>query len=189
MLEASAALYPQGTPDKGLKELRGFLFQRLALVLEQRGHAAGVVNAVTNWYELPLTQVEALVGALETVKTGAEFSAVLESAKRVCNILKKAENVTENVQENLFELPAEKELYNKIHEVDSALGCTVHTAKAKDEYLQILKTYGSFKAPLERFFTDVMVNAQDPAVRANRLALLARVRRYLTQTVADITKL
>lgn len=189
LLEASAALYPQGTPDKGLKELRGFLFQRLALVLEQRGHAAGVVNAVTNWYELPLTQVEALVSALETVKTGAEFAAVLESAKRVCNILKKAENVTENVQENLFELPAEKELYNKIHEVDSALGCTVHTAKAKDEYLQILKTYGSFKAPLERFFTDVMVNAQDPAVRANRLALLARVRRYLTQTVADITKL
>ena len=53
----------------------------------------------------------------------------------------------------------------------------------------MLKTYDAFKEPLENFFKDVMVNAEDAAVRQNRLALLARVRRYLTQTVADITKL
>ena len=126
---------------------------------------------------------------METVKTGAEFAAVLESAKRVCNILKKAGNVTEAVDEKLFELPAEKALYDKIHEVDSSLGCAVNTAKTKDEYLNVLKTYGAFKEPLENFFKDVMVNDENPAVRQNRLALLARVRRYLTQTVADITNL
>ena len=189
LVEKTAALFPEGTQDKGLKELPGFLFQRLALVLEQRGHDARVLSAVSNWYELPLTQVEALVCALETVKTGEEFSSVLESAKRVCNILKKAENVQETVNEGLFELPAEKALYDKIHEVDASLGCAINTAADKETYLRVLKTYGSFKEVLANFFTDVMVNAQDPAVKANRLALLARVRRYLTQTVADITQL
>lgn len=189
LVEKSASLYPAGTVDKGLKELPNFLFQRLALVLEQRGHNATTLNAVSNWYELPFTQAEALVSALETVKTGAEFAAVLESAKRVCNILKKAGNVTEAVDEKLFELPAEKALYDKIHEVDSSLGCAVNTAKTKEEYLNVLKTYGAFKEPLENFFKDVMVNDENPAVRQNRLALLARVRRYLTQTVADITNL
>ena len=189
LVEKSAALYPSATVDKGLKELPNFLFQRLALVLEQRGHQAATLNAVANWYELPLPQVEALVGALETVKIGAEFAAVLESAKRVCNILKKADHVTESVDEKLFELPAEKALYNAIHAVDASLGCAVNTARTKDEYLRVLKTYDAFKEPLENFFKDVMVNAEDAAVRQNRLALLARVRRYLTQTVADITKL
>lgn len=189
LVEKSASLYPAGTVDKGLKELPNFLFQRLALVLEQRGHNAATLNAVSNWYELPFTQAEALVSALETVKTSAEFAAVLESAKRVCNILKKAGNVTEAVDEKLFKLPAEKALYDKIHEVDSSLGCAVNTAKTKEEYLNVLKTYGAFKEPLENFFKDVMVNDENPAVRQNRLALLARVRRYLTQTVADITNL
>ena len=189
LVEKSASLYPAGTVDKGLKELPNFLFQRLALVLEQRGHNAATLNAVSNWYELPFTQAEALVSALETVKTGAEFAAVLESAKRVCNILKKAGNVTEAVDEKLFKLPAERALYDKIHEVDSSLGCAVNTAKTKEEYLNVLKTYGAFKEPLENFFKDVMVNDGNPAVRQNRLALLARVRRYLTQTVADITNL
>lgn len=189
LTEYAVSLYPQGTPDKGVQELPGFLFQRLALVLEQKGHNAATLNAVSNWYELPLYQVEALVEALETVKQSEEFAAVLESAKRVCNILKKAGDVTEEVKESLFELPAEKALYQKIYEVDSSLGCRVNTAATKEEYLNVLKTYGAFQAPLARFFTDVMVNAQDQAVRQNRLALLARVRRYLTQTVADITKL
>ena len=189
LVEKSASLYPAGTVDKGLKELPNFLFQRLALVLEQRGHNAATLNAVSNWYELPFTQAEALVSALETVKTSAEFAAVLESAKRVCNILKKAGNVTEAVDEKLFKLPAEKALYDKIHEVDSSLGCAVNTAKTKEEYLNVLKTYGAFKEPLENFFKDVMVNDENPAVWQNRLALLARVRRYLTQTVADITNL
>nr|QGT50541.1 glycine--tRNA ligase beta subunit [uncultured Elusimicrobia bacterium] len=189
LVDNSAALYPAGTPDKGLSQLPGFLFQRLALVLEQRGHDARVLDAVSNWYEMPLPQIEALVSALEAVKTGEEFASVLESAKRVCNILKKAGEVSETVDEKLFELPAENALYGKIHEVDSSLGCTVNTARTKEEYLRVLKTYGAFKEVLENFFKDVMVNAENEAVRKNRLALLARVRRYLTQTVADITKL
>ncbi len=189
LVEKSASLYPAGTPDKGLKELPGFLFQRVASILEQRGHQANSLNAVSNWYEIPLTQAEALVSALETVKQGENFALLMEPAKRVCNILKKSEDITEEIDEKKLLLPAEKALYEKIYEVDCALGCSVSKACSKEEYLQILKTYSAFREPLEQFFKDVMVNDKDASIRKNRLALLARVRRYLTQTLADITKL
>ncbi len=189
LVEKSAALYPAGTVDKGLKELPGFLFQRLALVLEQRGHDVHTLEAISNWYELPLTQVEALVSALEAVKTGAEFTAVLEAAKRVCNILKKADAVTNQVNESLFETTAEKALFATVQQVTKAVaGFSPLTAK-KEDFLKVLKTFDAFKAPLETFFKDVMVNVDNAALKANRLALLGQVRRLLTQTVADITRL
>ena len=189
LVEKAASLYPAGTPDKGLKELPNFLLQRLALVLEQRGHDTHVLSAVTNWYELPLTQIEALASALQTVKTGTEFAAVLEAAKRVCNILKKADNAGDSVSEALFEMPAEKALFATVQQVNKAVaGFTPLTAK-KEDFLRVLKTFDAFKEPLETFFKDVMVNADNAALKNNRLALLSQVRRLLTQTVADITQL
>ena len=57
------------------------------------------------------------------------------------------------------------------------------------DYLAALKALEVFKAPLEQFFTDVMVNVPDEKIRTNRLALLTLVRGQLTQRVADISQL
>ncbi|MCQ2411279.1 MAG: hypothetical protein MJ053_07535, partial [Elusimicrobiaceae bacterium] len=133
-------------------------------------------------------QVEALVSALNTGRTETSFAAVLEAAKRVNNILKKAEQVTAAVDEKLFEFPAEKVLFETVQHVESQLAA-LPAAADKDGYLTRLKTCTAFQLPLENFFKEVMVNAEDKAVRANRLALLARVRACLAQTGADITKL
>ena len=189
LVEKAASLYPAGTVDKGLKELPGFLFQRLALVLEQRGHDVHTLDAISNWYELPLIQVEALVGALEAVKTGAEFAAVLEAAKRVCNILKKADTSAAAVNETLLEMPAEKTLFATAQQVAKAVAAFSPLTAKKEDFLKVLKTFDVFKVPLETFFKDVMVNTDNAALKANRLALLGQVRRLLTQTVADITQL
>ena len=190
LVEKAVGLYPETVNGKGIQELPNFLFQRFALVLEQNGHNSQTLNALKDkWYTLPLVQVQAIVTALESVKNSEEFASVLESAKRVSNILKKADEVTEQVEERLLELPAEKALYEATAQIDAKLGCSVHTAKTAEEYLAILKTCTAFKEPLENFFKEVMVNTEDASVRKNRLALLARVRRYLTQTVADITQL
>ncbi|MCQ2411268.1 MAG: glycine--tRNA ligase subunit beta, partial [Elusimicrobiaceae bacterium] len=54
LVEKSASLYPAGTVDKGLKELPGFLGARVSLVLEQRGHQPGMLQAVMDWYAMPL---------------------------------------------------------------------------------------------------------------------------------------
>jgi len=186
LIDKSYALYPSATPDKGLAQLPEFLFQRLALVLQQRGHNPSALKAVCGWDTLPLKQVENLVGALETLTQDASFSAVLESAKRVSNILKKSEQVTASVQEDLLELPAERELKQTIDRLSVTVNKTPYTTQ---DYLQLLQTFNAFKEPLEKFFTDVMVNVPDEKIRRNRLALLTRARAYLTQTVADITQL
>ena len=186
ILSYASKLYPQEVTDKGLKMLPEFLRQRFALVLEQRGHQPQVLNAVQNWDEMPLAQVEELVSALEQVKTNVQFSAVLEASKRVCNILKKAEIKVTTVTQNLFEFPAEKELYATLQKAAEEIPTQLKTEKA---YLAVLKQWTALKEPLEKFFAEVMVNVPDEKIRNNRLALLTIARKLLTQTVADITLL
>ena len=157
-------------------------------MLEERGHQAPFLNAVTDWYALPLAQVEAIVGALETVKTDASFASVLEAAKRVNNILKKADAVQTQIDASRFELPAEKALFETVQNVEKQLAALPYST-TENGYLDRLKVCIVFQAPLETFFKEVMVNAPEPAVRNNRLALLTRVRTCLAQTGADITQL
>lgn len=188
IVEKSISLYPANIQDKGTQELPAFLQARVALVLEQRAHQAALLNAVTQGYELPLAQVEALVSALENVKTDTAFSAVLEAAKRVNNILKKADVPQTQIDPARFELPAEKVLFDTVQNVEKQLA-SLPTTTDKNGYLNRLKTCTAFQAPLETFFKEVMVNAEDLSVRNNRLALLARVRACLASTGADITQL
>ena len=137
-----------------------------------------MLKAITNWADLPLAQVETLVKALEQVQTSAEFAAVREAAKRVCNILKKATTVTAEPDEKLFETQAERNLFA------TAKNLSADTQNK----LSALKALEVFKAPLEQFFTEVMVNVSDERIRTNRLMLLTFVRQKLMHT-ADITQL
>ena len=185
LLAAAKACYPADVADKGFSQLKEFLAQRFALVLEERGHKAATLKAIVAWDTLPLGQVENLVSALEQVKEDPAFEAVLESAKRVCNILKKAEHVSAQVNENLFELAAEKELFAA---VNAWTGQEAQSCKTPQAYRAYFESFNALKAPLEKFFTDVMVNVPDEKIRQNRLALLARVRSVLT-AAADATLL
>ncbi len=186
ILTYAAKLYKAGREEKGLQALPEFLFQRLSLVLEQRGHHAAVLNAVKNWEEIPFAQVEEVVTALEQVKTNPKFDAVLESAKRVCNILKKSTLKESPVQTSLLELPAEQELFSVLENTVKRIPLHPRTQK---QYLEVLSGLTVLKDPLEKFFTDVMVNVENEKVRNNRLALLNMTRHLLTETVADITLL
>ena len=168
---------------KIVKQLTDFLAQRLGVVLQERGHNPAVLKAVSNWDKWPLVQVENLVAALQQVQTAPEFAALRESAKRVQNILQKAGEVSPTPDEKLFELPAEKALYQAAQHVPA---CTASTLQ---QYLQALKNVQVFKEPLEVFFKDVMVNVPDEKLRQNRLALLALVRAKLNQTGAEIAAL
>ncbi len=169
--------------DELSEQLRGFIAQRVAVVLQERGRNGALLKAIANWADLPLSRVENLVNALEQVQTSADFTALREAAKRVGNILKKSLAVSATVDEKLFELPAEKALLEAASHVPPCC------AQSTPQYLQALKELEALKAPLETFFTDVMVNVPDERVRTNRLALLAFVRNKLTQTVADISAL
>ena len=182
LLTKAFSLYPDMDSAKAAPLLKDFLFQRLALLLQQRGHQENTLNAVNNWDKLPLCEVEKWVAVLEEERGGADFSAAAEAAKRVCNILKKAAACDGEIKESLFELPAEKELFTSLTLSEKELANTT-------DYKETLAVLGAFAAPLAKFFTDVMVNVENSAVRQNRLALLARVRAVLTQGLVDISNL
>ncbi len=181
--EAYAAQYGAKWTETLTQQLTDFLRQRLAVVLEQRGHAPALLGALYLWDRQPLCQVENLIAALEHVQSAPEFAALRESAKRVQNILQKAGKVAPRPDEKLFELPAERNLYRV------ACNVPVCTARSTEQYLQALKNLHVFKEPLEVFFKDVMVNVPDEKLRQNRLALLAFVRAQLNQTGADVSAL
>ena len=164
-------------------QLTDFLAQRVSVVLQERGHNPALLKAVLGWDKLPLAQVEQLVMALEQVQNTPAFTSLRESAKRVNNILKKSGALTCKVDTTLFELPAEKELFTVANQVVPG------TATTSAQYLQALQNLQTLKEPLEKFFTDVMVNVPDEKLRNNRLALLSVVREKLNQTGADITAL
>lgn len=184
LLDKAFSLYPDKDAQQALPALKDFLFQRLALLLEQRGHAEPrTLQAINRWEQLPLAQVEKLVSTLDKEQESRAFISAAEAVKRVCNMLKKTDVSAQMVHENLLELPAEKELFSALTAAEQKI------ANHPQDMTAVLQTYSTMALPLEHFFTDVLVNAEDPAVRQNRLALLARVRTLLTQGPADISKL
>ncbi len=183
LLAAVADVYNGQLTPEIQAQLADFLRQRVSVVLQERGHNPVLLAAVSAWQELPLTQVEHLIGALETVQTSPAFAAAAESAKRVGNILKKSAALPSRVDEKLLELPAEQALYQ------AARALPVCHAATQAQYQQAFTHLETLKEPLARFFTDVMVNVSDEKLRQNRLALLAFVQQQLRATGADITAL
>lgn len=183
------SLYQGKQTQEAEKELKSFLFQRLALLMEQRGHQPGTLNAVNYWYGMPLANVETLLNVLEKERAGEAFAAAAQSAKRVCNLLKKATPSDGQVNEELFQLPAEHELFASVRKAEDTVGALSAGCQSEQDCRSTLSIFGTFAAPLAKFFADVMVNAEDKAVRENRLALLWRVRALLTQGMVDISKL
>ena len=189
LVQKAFSLYHGKDTQQAEAELKNFLFQRLALLMQQRAHQPGSVEAVNQWYSLPLTDVETLVNVLEKNRESETFKAAAQAAKRVCNILKKTAPSGTDVQASLLQLPAEKELFATVCHAQEELAALTASAGTASYYQQFLHLCAGFAAPLAQFFTDVMVNVDDVSLRNNRLALLARVRTVLTEGAADITKL
>ncbi|GGC78907.1 glycine--tRNA ligase subunit beta [Undibacterium terreum] len=165
-------------------EVLNFLQDRLRGQLRERGFAQNEVEAVVA--QNPDT-LDTIVERLEAVKA---FAALPESAslaaanKRITNILKKAEGTPGAVQAGLLQEAAEKALYQAMADVKPK----VDAAFAKGDFTGALKTLAALRAEVDTFFNDVMVNAEDLALRNNRLALLSELHGMLNQ-VADISKL
>ena len=111
--------------------------------------------------------------------------ALAAANKRVSNILAKAEQgVSDSVDASLLQEEAEKQLAAKVAEVSSAL----EPVFAASDYTQAMKTLAELREPVDQFFDQVMVMADDEAVKNNRLALLSQLRNLFLE-VADISLL
>ncbi|MEM5401617.1 glycine--tRNA ligase subunit beta [Paraburkholderia unamae] len=162
-----------------------FCMDRLRGMLRERGFAATEVDAVL---ALNPTRFDDIVSRLDAVR---EFAALAEAAslaaanKRISNILKKSEGAEDaGVQIGLFVESAEKALFAQLEQVAPR----VETQLAAREYTGALTALAALRETVDTFFNDVMVNAEDPALRANRLALLKALHRQMN-SVADISRL
>ena len=165
--------------------LRDFIYERLRGYLRDLGSTANQVAAVIDSHPDLIDDLPARLDAVRQFETLPEAQALSSANKRIVNILKKSEGESAPaVDRSLLADGAEHELYLTFQRLDP----TVADACADGGYTQALKALAITKPAVDRFFDDVLVMTEDPAVRANRLALLRGVAQTMNR-VADISKL
>ncbi len=166
-------------------ELGFFLRERLVGYLRDAGSSPQEVEAVVearpaHWAELPQR-----LAAVRAFKALPEAEPLAAANKRVGNILKKSDApVSTAIDAALLTEPAEQALVEALR----AVAPKSEAAFAVGDYAASLQALAALKAPVDAFFDQVMVNADDPALRANRLGLLAQLHAAMNR-VADLSKL
>ena len=165
--------------------LLDFIYDRLAGNLREQGFSAQQVDAVLALRPQRLADVQKRLEAVRAFAALPEAPALAAANKRVGNILKKAETAVQaRVDASLLQETAEQEL-------NQALQTAVPRADAQfaeGDYTASLQTLAVLRAPVDAFFDKVMVNAEDPALKANRLGLLATLHEAMNR-VADLSRL
>jgi glycyl-tRNA synthetase beta chain len=169
-------------PD--LSALQSFILDRLRAQLREQGHRAEAIEAVLAQCPDRLGQVPKRLSALADFMMRPESESLCAANKRISNILKKSEAVTASVQPQLLKEAAERALAQMLAEI----GPKAEAAVAQGHYSEALAGLSVLKAPVDAFFDQVMVNAEDAQLRSNRLALLATLHRSMNQ-VADLARL
>ena len=165
--------------------IQEFCFDRLAVNLRDAGNSPQEVDAVLSLAPNQLYEVPRRLAAVKTFASLAEAPALAAANKRVGNILKKVEGeVNAEVNANLLQVPAEIALNSALQEVKPKADQLFETG----DYTASLQALAVLKAPVDAFFDNVMVNAEDPALKANRLGLLATLHLTMNR-VADLSKL
>ena len=166
-------------------QLEDFFFDRLSVSLREQGYTAQEVEAVLALRPQRLSDVQKRLEAVRAFAALPEAQALAAANKRVSNILKKAEGeIQAQVNEALLVEQAEKDLY-------AALQTVAPKAQQQFEsgdYKASLQTLAALRTPVDAFFEHVMVNAEDVALKANRLGLLATLHAAMNR-VADLAKL
>jgi glycyl-tRNA synthetase beta chain len=162
-----------------------FIYERLAGALREHGYTAQEVDAVLSLRPARLADVAGRLAAVRAFAALPEAAALAAANKRVGNILKKVEGaVAAHVDPALLKEPAEAAL----NEALRAVGPRADAAFEHGDYSASLQALAVLKAPVDAFFDAVMVNAEDAALRANRLGLLATLHAAMNR-VADLSKL
>jgi len=171
-------------------EVHAFVLERLRGYYADQGYSADQFESVLAVAPATLPDFDRRLRAVAEFARRAEAASLAAANKRVANILRKqaeeagAAPVEGRVDPAYFELDAERDLHGAL---DAARADT-HALLARGDYTGALARLSALQAPVDRFFDDVLVNAENPAVRANRLALLAQLKASFG-AIADISRL
>lgn len=163
-----------------------FFLQRIRGVLLDRGARYDVADAVLSAGALRVPSIMRRAEAVSEVAREEWFGRTVTLYGRVANIVAKAGDAAFELDPDDLAEPAERELYSAYESVRPEVS-KVATGASAQGYVTALRALGRLEAPIDTFFTQVMVMAEDPKVRARRLALL-RATRDLFLTVADLSK-
>ncbi|WP_337052939.1 glycine--tRNA ligase subunit beta [Pseudoxanthomonas sp. USHLN014] len=173
---------------KDILELYDFILDRLKGYYADKGVPTTQFNAVAELKPASLYDFDRRIEAIGTFAALPEAAALAAANKRIGNILKKAQaegvQIPDHLDRGLIEHPAEAALAEA---VQAAIGDT-DTALHQHDYVAVLARLALLREQVDSFFDMVMVNAENPAVRGNRLALLHRLHARFGK-VADIAQL
>jgi glycyl-tRNA synthetase beta chain len=169
-------------------------------MLRERGYATGEIEAVLSLEPRRLDDIVARLDAVREFTALPEAGALAAANKRITNILRKSEAeaatpradgiaasagaMSHDIVVSLLVENAERMLNERLN----AVWPTVQSQLAERNYTHALSALAALRDPVDTFFNDVMVNAEDDALRKNRLALLAALHAQMN-CVADISKL
>jgi glycyl-tRNA synthetase beta chain len=185
LLESAASLFAGNAAfkDPGA-ELQIFLMDRLRGLLRERGYAQTQVEAVVAQNPDRLDNIVERLDAVQAFAALPEAESLAAANKRITNILKKTSAAGGEVNTGLLTEGAERGL----HAALLRLLPQTEEAWARGDFAGTLKSLAQVKNDVDAFFNDVMVMAEDEALRNNRLALLASLHGVMNR-VADISKL
>ena len=170
--------------DSVALDVHGFMLERLKHYLRERGFEPDEIEAVVSQSPARIDLVMPRMEAVREFKALPEAEALASANKRIQNILKKAEAVAQAPDLALFTEDAERALFEAV----TQLAPVVNSLVANEDYTDALRELAGVRAQVDRFFDQVMVMADEPLIRHNRLALLKALGDLMNQ-VADISKL
>lgn len=185
LVAKAVALQPVSTPDTQ-SDVLGFMMDRLRAIQLEAGHGSESFDAVQATGSTRPGDIQLRLEALRRFRELPEAESLAAANKRIANILKKTEtgSLSMNIDTALLREPAEQNLASALDAIASSVDAHLRSA----EYDAALTLLASLRPTIDAFFNDVMVNDPDAALRANRLALVNRVR-TLFSGVADLSRL
>lgn len=185
LVKKSAALFGDKLTNQNVvADVVDFMLGRFRAWYQDEGIAVDVIQAVLARRPTRPADFDARVRAVSHFRTLDSAEALAAANKRVSNILAKADAAIGEINLTACVEPAEKALAEAV----LALRTEVQPLIAQGDYTAVLDKLANLRAPVDSFFDNVMVNAEDPALRQNRLAILNTLQGLFLQ-VADISLL
>ena len=185
LVKKSAALFGDKLTNKNVvADVVDFMLGRFRAWYQDEGIAVDVIQAVLARRPTRPADFDARVRAVSHFRTLDSAEALAAANKRVSNILAKVDAAIGEINLTACVEPAEKALAEAV----LALRTEVQPLIAQGDYTAVLDKLANLRAPVDSFFDNVMVNAEDPALRQNRLAILNTLQGLFLQ-VADISVL
>ena len=165
-LRLAAEVVPDPAADSASKLLQ-FLLSRVESVLLERGFSIEITRAVLGGSERRIARLPAMADALASLIGSAQLTAVVTGWRRT-SVLAKGAEAAGDVSPNLLMEEPEKALYQVLQQAAPALS-RLYDGK---DYAMYLESLATLRQPVDRCLDEVLIMAEDPGVRANRLALL-----------------